>query len=119
MTKAIAQTYNVVNEYKMRISLIFMAVSVIMMLFYITNVYSVISHTVTIQKINAEITAIEKVVENLDAQYLGLSSKITPDSLNIYGMSQGKVSEYISKTSYTAFGRAVNVSSVAMSAHEF
>jgi len=119
MTKAIVQTYNIVHEYRMKISLLFVAASVVMVLFYIANVYSTISRTVSIQKINLEVTAIEKVVENLDAQYLGLSSKITPDSLNVYGMSQGKVSEYISKTSYTALGRAMNVSNVAMSAHEF
>jgi len=119
MTKTIAQTYSLVHEYRMKISLAFAAVSAVMALLYIMNVYAVISRTVAIQKVNAEIVSTESAVESLDAQYLRLSSKITPDSLDAYGMSQGRVSEYISKASSAALGRAASVSSVAMSAHEF
>lgn len=119
MTKAIAKTYNAVHEYRTKISITLIAVSVVMAVIYITNVYAVITRTVVIQNINAEIKTTESVVERLDAEYLGISSKINPDNLDVYGMSQGKVSEYISRGSSPALGRAQNLSRVAMSGYEF
>lgn len=109
MTKAIAETYNTFHENRIRISLVLMAASIVMAMLYIINVYSVISHTVAIQKMNSQIAITERTVEGLDSKYLALSSKITPDSLGSYGMSQGKVTEYIAK----------NVGGVAMRGHEF
>jgi hypothetical protein len=113
MTRAIVQTYNIVHEYRKRISIILLISSIIMVLFYVLNIYSVVSHTVTIKNLNSQISAVENIVDDLDAKYLILSSKITPDSLSSYGMSQGKVSEYISKTLISAFGRNGKVSHVA------
>lgn len=119
MTKAIAQTYEVVHGYRMRITATLLAVSIFMALLYVINVYTVISHTVAVQKVNSEIAVIENTIENLDSKYLALSSKITPDNLNVYGLSQGKVTEYIAKTSSPVLGDTHNVSRIAMNGHEF
>lgn len=118
MTKTIVNTYNVVHEYRKKISVMLIAACVVTTLFYIFNVYAVISRTVAMQKINSQITATAIIVENLDAKYLGLSSKITPDSLDKYGMSQGKVSEYISKAASPTLGSISKVNQIAMRGYE-
>ncbi len=119
MTKIIAQSYDVVLEYRKRISLALFIVSVAMAMLYILNVYSVISKTVAIQKVNADISVLNSEVESLDTEYLGLSSKISPENLIAYDMSQGKVSEYISRTSLSTLGMNGSISHVSMSSHEY
>lgn len=118
MTKAIAQTHNLAYEYGMRISLALMIVSIALALFYVINIYVIISRTVAMQKVDSEIKSTENVVKSLDAKYLELSNKIAPDNLGAYDMSQGKVSEYISRGSSSALSKVENVSRVAVGSHE-
>lgn len=101
MTKAIAQTYNVINDYSKMISYFFLIGSLIMMFVYAFSIFSVISRTVALQKIEAQINVLNSDINQLDSHYLVLSGAINPDDLSQYGMSKGKVSQYISRSAST------------------
>jgi hypothetical protein len=103
MTKAIAQTYTVANDHRAYITYALMGVCLFMMLAYAANLYSVISHTVALQKTEKSVTALSAAVDNLDADYIRISSRITPDTLSAHGFSQGHVSAFIPRS--TSLGR--------------
>ena len=119
MTKAIVQTYDVISDNVMRISFTLFVACFFFAILYVVNVFSVISKTVALQSVEAKISALGSDVDSLDAQYLALSGKITPDNLNAHGMSQGNVSEYIAKADASHLGIAKNFNHVAISAHGF
>ena len=102
MTKAIAQTYTFAHQYRALISLSFIGACLLAIGFYTMNVYSVISHTVSLQTIQKQTVVLERTVNSLNAQYLELGSAVTPDSLSAYGLAQGTVSAYIPRTASTA-----------------
>jgi virulence-associated protein VapD len=77
---------------------------------YGMNVYAAISHTVAIQNVEKQVSGLSSSVDSLDAQYIRLSSAITPDVLPKHGFSQAQVSAFIS--------RSVSLGSVALSGHE-
>jgi hypothetical protein len=107
MTRALAITYSVAREHHIRITLAFLAGCALLVMLYALYVYQVISHTVALQKAEMSMTALSTKVDSLDAKYLELSSKLTPDALASYGMTPGQVSQYISKSnslSRVAFG---------------
>ena len=110
MTKALAQTYTTAIYYRTQISTVLMAACLLFALIYAVNIYSTISHTVSLQHIQSQEASLSRAVEGLDSQYLGYSSKITPDSLHSYGLTAGQVSEYIS--------RPASLGRVALSGHE-
>ena len=110
MTKAIAQTYGTAREYRLQIMYAVLAVCALLVIAYAVNVYSVISHTVALQKVQAETSALTSDTEKLDSQYLGLSRTVTPDNLRKYGLQEGQVSAYISRTA--------SLGSVAVRGHE-
>ena len=110
MTQAITRTYNITHEYRRQITTTLLAVCVVLTLLYAVNLYQVISRTVSLQRVNAQVAALDVAVQALDTQYLGISSKITPDILRAYGFDQGQVSAFISRTA--SLGR------VAMVGHE-
>lgn len=102
MTKAIINTYTAVHEYSARIVMAALVGSVIAALFYAVNLYTVISHTVAIGEIERETSLVIGARNDLDAQYLDLGSAATPDTLAKYGLTAGKISAFISRTSPTA-----------------
>ena len=108
MTKAIAKTYETINEHRLHLTLLFVAACVAMASICAFNVYKVISRTVATQSVRSEIVALQNSVDSLDSEYLSLSSKITPDSAAAYGMTQGQVSQYIVRT--VSLGRGVALS---------
>jgi VIT1/CCC1 family predicted Fe2+/Mn2+ transporter len=110
MTKAIATTYTIASEYRKQLLTAFLIASAFLVLLYAFNVYSVISKTVALQKVQNDIAATGKSVESLDSAYLDIASKITPDGLGNYGFKEGKVSAYISRTA--------PLSRVALGGHE-
>jgi hypothetical protein len=65
---------------------------------YAVNIYKVISRTVALESVEKQIASLTTSVDGLDSQYLGLTSKISPDTLSDYGLSQGQVSVFISRT---------------------
>ena len=69
-----------------------------MALLYALNMYSIISETVAMQKIEVQTMALEGSMDKLDAQYMAISNKITPDIAKEYGLEQGNVSTYIPRT---------------------
>lgn len=95
MTKAISQ---VINENIIIINFAFIFASFLLILFYVVNVFSVVSKTVTLQKIENKISLLNSNVNNLDSEYLALSGKITPDNLSEFGMKKGQVSQYITRS---------------------
>lgn len=83
---------------------------------YAFNIYSVISHTVALEHVKSQVTAVTSSVSSLDAKYLELSSALTPDTLSDYGLSQGKVSAYIQRVPSTA--SAASAGALAVGGHE-
>lgn len=98
MTKAIAQTYNILNENLKIVNYVFLTGCFLIILLYVISIFSVVSKTVALQKIEAKISLLSSNVNNLDSEYLAFSLKISPDSLSDYGMSKGQVSEYITRS---------------------
>jgi len=99
MTKAITFTYSVAMEHRLHIIRALMAGCMFLAILYAVNVYAVISRTVALQRLNVESATLGSSVDKLDTQYLALENKVSIDSLSTYGMSQGKVSEYITRSS--------------------
>ncbi len=97
MTQAIVQTYTTANENRAKITGVVIALCISMAMYYGFNVYKVISKTVTMQSDQSTLSQLSSSVGTLNAQYLQLSSSITPDKFKSYGLSQGKVSQYISR----------------------
>ena len=110
MTKALAKTYNITNDYRTHFTYFLIGGCILMVAIYIFNVYKVITTTVAIQKIQNQSVILESNVESLDSKYLELSSQITPDTLSAHGFVAGKVSAYIS--------RNASLGSVAIGGHE-
>lgn len=110
MTRAIAQTYNAANDYRAHITASLLGLCAFMALLYGVNIYGTVSGTIALQKTQTQIAALSSTVGGLDSQYMSISQVTTPDSLGKYGLSQGKVSAYIS--SPASLGR------VALSGHE-
>jgi len=104
MTRAAAQTITVTMQYRKEIIRAFLAVCAFLVILYAVNVYSALSDSVALQNAELQIAELSKTVEDLDAQYLTLSSTLTPDKFQEYGLSQGKVSAFITKSA--SIGRA-------------
>lgn len=99
MTRAIAQTYTIAKDYRAQIAYIVLAACAGMILVYGFNLYNVINQTIALRQVQSQEVAIQSSVASLNAQYLDLSSTITPDTLRQYGFTQGQVTEYISRNS--------------------
>ena len=110
MTKAITQTYTIAHEYRRQITTALLATCMVFALVYAMNLYRVISHTIALQQVNLQANALDASIQHLDAQYIGISSKITPDNIHSYGFNKGQVSAFISRTA--------SLGSVALVAHE-
>lgn len=110
MTKAIAQTYTTIHEYRRQITLALLATSLVLVTIYAVNLYRVISNTLAIQNIRAEVATLEMSLDKLDSQYIALSHTVTPDAVTARGFDQGEVSAFISRTA--SLGR------IALAGHE-
>lgn len=108
MTKAIAQTYTIVNQNTKYISYAFLAGCLIMASVYVVSLFSVISNTVAVQKVQAKMATLSTNVDELDSEYLTLTGNISPDTLAKYGLKTGVVTQYISKAQLDQFGLASN-----------
>lgn len=75
-----------------------MAASMAMILIYVLNIYKIVRVMVAVRTIETKITSTTDTVQDLDAEYLQISGKITPDSLHSHGFLPAEVSEYISKS---------------------
>ncbi len=102
MTKAIAQTYTYAHQYRALISLGLVGACILAAVIYTVNVYSVVSHTVALQRIQKQATALSASVSDLNARYLELGDAVSPDALSQYGLAQGSISAYIPRTASTA-----------------
>ena len=116
MTKVIALTYSTIHSHLARITATIFVACLLLIFAYAFNIFSIVSRTVSLQKMESKISAINSSVNNLDSEYLRLSGQITPDNLISYGMSQGKVSEYISRLG-TDIGFTGNFNHVALGSH--
>ena len=97
MTKVIAQTYNITNEYRARITVVLLAACLCLAFLYAMNVYTVIARTVAIGHIESQETALARAVSSLNGRYLDLSSNVTPDKIASYGLAEGQVSQFIER----------------------
>ena len=110
MTRAIAQTYKMTNDYRAHIAATLFGLCAFMVILYAVNIYRTISSTIALQSTQAHGAALSSAVGKLDSQYLDISLSATPSALSKYGLSQGKVSAFISSPA--------SLGSVAMSGHE-
>lgn len=110
MTKAIAYTYTATMEHRARITSALFAMCLVMVVAYAAYLYSAISRTVSIQKTDKAAALLAASVDALDADYIRMSSRITPDTIAAHGFSRTKVSAFIPKTA--SLGR------VALGGHE-
>lgn len=97
MTKLIAQTYTLTHGYRAYITYALVGMTGLVAVLYAANLYRLVAHTVAIREITREASEISQAVQDLDRQYLDLSSSITPDMVEAHGMSQGPVSAYITR----------------------
>jgi hypothetical protein len=101
MTKTIAQTATHLfsqYEFRLRAAQILLAGCVLIAVMYAANLYSIVSNTVALKQVKNDTLSLNVSVEELDTQYLALSSKITPDTLDSFGLEAGEVSYFISRT---------------------
>ena len=98
MTQAIVGTYNIASEYRAKITSVIIALCISTALVYGFNVYRVVTNTVSIQRDQVTLSQLSSTVGTLNAQYLQLSFSVTPDKLTEYGLTQGKVSQFISRS---------------------
>lgn len=110
MTKVITQTYSIAREYQALLTYTLIGFCFLLALVYGMNLYSVITHTVALQKIEKRIATIEQSVQILDAKYISLSSGITKEMAKNYGLRETGVSVYINRT--------VSLSQVALRASD-
>lgn len=96
MTRAIAQTYSVASDYMVQITATILGLCAFMALLYGVNIYRTISATIDLQKAETQVASLSSVVGALDSKYMNISRSTTPDSLKTYGLTQGKVSAFIS-----------------------
>ena len=98
MNKIIARTYNHTNEFRAHITYALFGMCAVLMIAYVFNMYTVISHSVALQQAETNIAKVSETIVKLDTQYIGLSNRITPELVRARGMSEGKVASYISRT---------------------
>lgn len=98
MTKIIAQTYKYTYEYKAYINYALLILSMAMVMFYILNIYKVISTSVAVGQAETHLSQLENEVQSLDSKYIELSNRITPELVHSKGMIEGTVTSYISRT---------------------
>jgi hypothetical protein len=101
MTHTLAQTAAQLfaqYEFRMRAAQILMAICAFLAIMYAANLYSIISDTVSLKQTKSQTLTLNDSVEQLDTQYLSLSSKITPDTLGSFGLQNGEVSYFIPRT---------------------
>ncbi len=109
MMRVIAKTASEINDRRALLSLILLVACAVTALFYIMNLYFLIDKTVAIKNIDDKISALNSDVVALDAEYLKVTSRITPEIISSYGLAQAKVSMYIKRPAPTA--SAVNLAS--------
>jgi hypothetical protein len=98
MTKIIAKTYSLADDNRAMITKTLLAGCLVMAFLYAFNMYSVITKTVAAQVIEKQMVTLASSVQKLDAHYITLSNKITREMASDYGLMQGQVSAYISRT---------------------
>ncbi|MDE1975103.1 MAG: hypothetical protein KGI49_01160 [Patescibacteria group bacterium] len=113
MTRAIAQTYELANDNRAKITIGIMAVCVLMAAFYMFNLYGVISKTIAVGKADSLLSSGSASVNALDSQYLSLVGSVTPDALASYGLETGHVAAYIDRSAPTA-----SLGNLAKAGHE-
>jgi len=102
MKRAAIQTAVAVHDYRSNISLVILFGCFMLAAMYAVNLYGLVSRTIAIRSAESQASSMANDVSSLDAQYLKLASEITPDALQSHGLSQGKVSLYISEPVPTA-----------------
>ncbi len=105
MKKTITSIYGPIHEYRSNIVHTLLFGSLFLAVFYAFNIYSIVSHTVAIEKIESRVTTLQSSVQKLEAQYISLSNKITPEMINHFGLHESKVSAYIERTHVLGFAQ--------------
>ncbi len=82
----------------MRVTQVLLTGCLVMALLYAYNMYLVITRTVAAQNAEKQTTTLADSVQGLDTQYIALSNKINPDMAKDFGLHEGNVAVYISRT---------------------
>ncbi len=102
MKRVIVNTAGHISDHRAKLTFAIMGACAVAAIFYAVNLYTLISHTVAMQKMESQAAVLGSAIGKLDAEYLRISSKITPDSLASYGLVPGHVSMYITRPAATA-----------------
>ncbi len=114
MTKTIEKTYNILNDNVRIINYMVLICCFALAFVYAINIFSLISKTVALQKVEASIANLASGINELDSRYLSLSGDITPDNLVAYGMIRSQVSEYIPRKSESKLSLGEEFNHVAL-----
>jgi len=98
MTKVIAKTYSATREHQAFLNSALIGFCLISAMVYGAYLYSMINHTVAIQKTEKEISGVQSLVQNLDAKYIALSSNVTAEMAKNFGLHEAPVSLYVNRT---------------------
>jgi hypothetical protein len=110
MTKAITQTYSTLHNHSVLITHALFGGCLLAAAWYGINVYSAISRTIFTERVSAQTDAIGNSINQLDSEYIKLTSSASLSALAAYGMAPSTVTAYISHTA--------SLGSVALSGHE-
>lgn len=98
------------DENRQKITYALMAVCALLLVFYGLNIYATISRTVALEKVSTETKVVEDSLRTLDAQYIALSGKITPEMAKSYGLKEVPVYAFINRSA--TLGVAINQSNI-------
>lgn len=102
MKRTIVNTAEHIHDHMIKLNAVILGACLIAAVFYAVNLYSLISHTVAIQRTESRTILLDSALGELDSEYLKLSGAITPDVLAEYGLVPGHVSLYITRPASTA-----------------
>ncbi|MCX6715679.1 MAG: hypothetical protein NT077_01525 [Candidatus Taylorbacteria bacterium] len=102
MKRVIVSTAGHIHDHRAKLSLVILSACVLVAVFYAVNLYTLVSHTIAIKQIESRAASLSGSLSALDAEYLKLTSTITPDILAEHGLVAGEVSLYITRPAPTA-----------------
>lgn len=114
MTKAIIKTYDSIQNNLRLINYVFISACLLLLVWYSFSIFSIISKTVAVQKIETEINILNNKINDLDSEYLALTDRINLDKLSDFGMKKGQVSQYITRTANPIIGLMEDYNHVAL-----
>lgn len=104
MIRTFAHAHNFLYQYRSKLMTVFLTAIMVAICVYGFNVYMIIARAVALKHTETRIADLRSTVYALDAKYLSISGKITPDILHSYGLSQDQSPTFITRASSLTIG---------------